>query len=92
VDESCRAVGRDPATVERTVTLLVRMPGGVGRDDDVDRRGRMSRALAGTPDEIADGLRAFAAVGVSHVQLVVDPITVGSIQALGPALAALDRG
>jgi alkanesulfonate monooxygenase SsuD/methylene tetrahydromethanopterin reductase-like flavin-dependent oxidoreductase (luciferase family) len=71
--------------------VLVRMPGGVGRDDEADRKGRMSRALTGTPDEIAHGLRAFAAVGVSHVQLVIDPITLGSIEALAPALAALDR-
>jgi alkanesulfonate monooxygenase SsuD/methylene tetrahydromethanopterin reductase-like flavin-dependent oxidoreductase (luciferase family) len=92
VDASCRDVGRDPATVERTVAVLVRMAGGLGRDEQFDHRGRTSRALTGTPDEIAEGLRAFAAVGVSHVQLVVDPITVGSIEALGPALAVLDRG
>jgi len=30
--------------------------------------------------------------GISHVQLVVDPITVPSIEALAPVLAALDRG
>jgi hypothetical protein len=29
---------------------------------------------------------------VSHVQLVVDPITVESIEAFGPILELLDRG
>ena len=31
VDEACRDVGRDPADVERTVAVLVRLPGGTGR-------------------------------------------------------------
>jgi hypothetical protein len=31
-------------------------------------------------------------VGIGHVQLVVDPITLPSIQALGPVLTELDRG
>jgi probable F420-dependent oxidoreductase len=33
VDEACRAVGRDPAEIERTVAVLVRLPGGTGRQD-----------------------------------------------------------
>jgi hypothetical protein len=37
-------------------------------------------------------LRAFAREGIAHVQLVVDPITLGSIVALAPMLADLDRG
>jgi len=42
--------------------------------------------------ELADALRAYAAIGVAEVQLVVDPITQESIEALGPMLAELDRG
>jgi hypothetical protein len=41
---------------------------------------------------IADGLRAYAALGLAEVQLVVDPITQESIEALGAVLADLDRG
>jgi alkanesulfonate monooxygenase SsuD/methylene tetrahydromethanopterin reductase-like flavin-dependent oxidoreductase (luciferase family) len=47
--------------------------------------------VAGSPDEIAGVLRAFAAQGISHVQLVVDPITLASLDALAPVLEALDR-
>jgi hypothetical protein len=36
-------------------------------------------------------LRAFADAGVSHVQLVLDPITLDSIDALCPTLAALGK-
>jgi hypothetical protein len=35
-------------------------------------------------------LREFASEGISHVQLVIDPITVVSIERLGPVLEALD--
>ena len=31
VDDACRRAGRDPAAVERTVAVQVRMPGGTGR-------------------------------------------------------------
>jgi hypothetical protein len=41
---------------------------------------------------MADALRAFAREGISHVQLVLDPITEGSIRALEPVLNDLDQG
>jgi probable F420-dependent oxidoreductase len=88
VDAACAAVGRDPATLEKTVAVLVRLPGAVGREE-VDSHGRTSRALAGSTGQIADGLAAFAEVGIGHVQLVVDPITLESIEALGPVIQAL---
>jgi probable F420-dependent oxidoreductase len=92
VDEACAAVGRDPAEVELTVAVLVRMPGGTGRVMG-DTNPRMDAPpLQGSPEAIAAGLRAYAAEGIGHVQLVVDPITEASVAALAPALEALDRG
>ena len=51
VDEACRDVGRDPADVERTVAILVRLPGGTGRlqgrcraGQDAGRQQRTGRA------------------------------------------------
>ncbi len=87
IDAACRAVGRDPATLERTVALLVALPGAVGRatsmvDDPVER-------IDGQPEALATALRGFADEGVEHVQLVLDPITVESIAALEPALERL---
>jgi alkanesulfonate monooxygenase SsuD/methylene tetrahydromethanopterin reductase-like flavin-dependent oxidoreductase (luciferase family) len=87
VDETCEKVGRDPAEVERTVAVLVRTSLADNPTDETDRRGRKSKALMGSSQQIADGLRAFAELGVGHVQLVVDPITLGSIEELAPALA-----
>jgi len=91
LDEACRDVGRDPATVERTAAVHVRMPGGQGRLMG-DSKGARIVPVEGPPEAIADALRAYAALGVAEVQLVVDPITEDAIAGLAPALAALDRG
>jgi alkanesulfonate monooxygenase SsuD/methylene tetrahydromethanopterin reductase-like flavin-dependent oxidoreductase (luciferase family) len=88
VDAACRAAGRDPAEVERTVALIVAMTGAIGRGSAVTDDA--FEPIDGDPATLARTLTAFAHVGVRHVQLVLDPITVDSIRALEPALAALD--
>lgn len=88
VEEACLAVGRDPDTLALTAAVLVQV-----EDGEVARRGGPQKSappLVGSSYEIAAGLRAFAREGISHLQLVVDPITVGSIERLAPTLEALD--
>ena len=92
VDEACRAVGRDPATLEKTSAVFVGMPGAAGRLTKYDAQEAAAPALEGSPAAIADGLRAYADLGLAEVQLVVDPITIESIHALAAVLAELDRG
>jgi len=91
LDEACRKVGREPAEVERTVAVLVRLPGGTGRVMGDTTQAEI-QPVQGPPVEIASQLRAYADLGVAEVQLVVDPITTESIQSLAPVLAELDRG
>ena len=91
VDAACREVGRDPATLERTCAVLVALSGAVGRSSG-DRAARDIPPLSGSPEELADALRAFAAAGIGHVQLVLDPNTLGAIEEFAPVLALLDRG
>lgn len=91
VADVCARVGRDPEAVEATVAVLVRMPGGTGRRQG-DYTDATPNPLQGPPEVIAEELKAYARAGVSHVQLVVDPITVESIEGLAPALEQLDRG
>ena len=38
---------------------------------------------------MAEVLRAYAAQGIGHVQLVMDPITRGSVEAFAPVLELL---
>jgi alkanesulfonate monooxygenase SsuD/methylene tetrahydromethanopterin reductase-like flavin-dependent oxidoreductase (luciferase family) len=88
VDGACLAVGRDPTSLERTVAVLVQLPTGVGR---ISGEAWTVPPLTGAPAAIAAGLQAYAQQGISHVQLVLDPITVGSIEALGRVLELLDH-
>lgn len=90
VDERLAAAGRDPSTVEATCAVYLQFPDGAGRVMG-DYLGVPSEPVRGTPSEMADQLRAFAAAGASHVQLVVDPITRDSIERLAEMLAELDR-
>jgi probable F420-dependent oxidoreductase len=88
VDAACRAAGRDPAQVERTVAVLVRLSGGRGR-----LQGDASRPppppLSGPAEVIAAELRRYAEEGIAEVQLVLDPITDAAIDELAPVLEQL---
>jgi probable F420-dependent oxidoreductase len=88
VDDACREVGRDPTKVERTVAVMVRLAGGQGRLMGDSKRGTIA-PIGGEPAEIAAALLAYARLGFAEVQLVVDPITEASIDALAPVLEAL---
>jgi alkanesulfonate monooxygenase SsuD/methylene tetrahydromethanopterin reductase-like flavin-dependent oxidoreductase (luciferase family) len=89
VDAACRSVGRDPATLERTVAVLVKFPGAPGGQQGYSNR-LTAEAISGEPAVLAAALRAFAAEGISHIQLVLDPITADSVAALAPTLALLN--
>ncbi len=91
VDAAARAAGRDPAAIERTVAVLVRLTGGRGRVQG-DFAQRDSPPLEGDPGSLAEALRAYAREGIGHVQLVLDPITLASLEEFAPVLELLDRG
>ncbi len=87
VDGACNDVGRDPASLERTVAVLVQM-----EDEPIERRGRIYDEVPPVrPAALADHLAALAAEGISHVQLVLDPITIDSIEALRTTLDRFSR-
>ncbi len=91
LDSACEAVGRDPATLGRSVTLLVAdessepwwasMP----FEEDVGQ----VKPLQGAPEDIAASLREFADLGIDTIQLQLDSCTVENIEKLGPVLEAL---
>jgi probable F420-dependent oxidoreductase len=91
VDAACRDVGRDPADVRRTVAIQVRLPGGHGRImGDASTTDRIV-PLEGSPERMADELRAYAAAGVEEVQAVLDPIDRSSIEQFAAVLPLLER-
>jgi alkanesulfonate monooxygenase SsuD/methylene tetrahydromethanopterin reductase-like flavin-dependent oxidoreductase (luciferase family) len=64
LDAACRAVGRDPASLQRTVGVNVRF---TGSSDEP--------ALTGDVDEIAAGIRAYADDGTGHLIAAIEPKT-----------------
>ena len=90
VDAAARDVGRNPAEIARTVAVHVRMPGGTGRTMGDDSTTARTAPLEGEPEAIAAGLRAYADVGVSEVQIVLDPIDRPSVERFARVLPHLD--
>ena len=86
VDAALEEAGRDPATVERTVSLLVDRPTATGRPSE-EKPGLKPRE----PEELAAHLASYADAGISHVQLMLDPNTPAGIEWAAGCLAALDR-
>lgn len=80
---ACKEVGRDPATLERTVGTFVHLP-------DNGRPAADDRAICGTNEEIAAQLPAFAAVGVRHLIVDIRPdISMQTIEQFGCVLALM---
>ena len=90
VDTTCREVGRDPDAVARTVAVLVQLPGGTGRAGGDSGQPAVA-PLGGSSEQIAAGLRAYADEGISHVQVVLDPITAAAVETMGAVLERLDQ-
>ena len=78
-----RAVGRDPATLTRSASVLVDF------DDPYGRPGQVVPSLTGSPRELADAYLRYAETGVDHLQLYPDPCTVDGIKRCAEALEYL---
>jgi alkanesulfonate monooxygenase SsuD/methylene tetrahydromethanopterin reductase-like flavin-dependent oxidoreductase (luciferase family) len=81
LDAACHDVGRDPSTLARTIGSLVSF------DDARDPPGRPS--LRGTPEQIAEGLRALAAAGATHITCMLSPADRHGIEQFAPVIAQL---
>jgi probable F420-dependent oxidoreductase len=91
VDAACRAVGRDPATLERTAAVMVDP---VGRPEGpviLARADLAPEPIAGPPAALAEALRAFVRAGLTHIQVHLHPNSLAGIEAFAPVLEALDR-
>lgn len=86
VDAAMELAGRDPATVERTVSLLVDLPTATGRPSEPK-----SGLRARTPEELAAHLVSYAGAGISHVQLMLDPNTDAGLEFAAQSLELLDN-
>jgi alkanesulfonate monooxygenase SsuD/methylene tetrahydromethanopterin reductase-like flavin-dependent oxidoreductase (luciferase family) len=104
LDAACRARGRDPATVERSIVVGV-SPRGYKIRGLTDVTGTPEEIAAevmpkyldrshltnmtGTPAEIADQLAAFVELGISHIQVILGRTTPASLEAFAPTIGYL---
>jgi alkanesulfonate monooxygenase SsuD/methylene tetrahydromethanopterin reductase-like flavin-dependent oxidoreductase (luciferase family) len=89
IDTASAAAGRDPGEVEKTVSVYIQLPGGTGR---ITGRGVLQDDIAhtGSREDLARLLRDYAALGIGHVQLVLDPIDSFSVEEMGEVLRLID--
>ena len=92
VESACAEVGRDPTAIERTVAVMVRLPGGAGRTMGDTSVAETAPALEGSLEAMAEEMRAYARAGIAEVQLVLDPIDRPSIERFAAVLRLLDAG
>jgi alkanesulfonate monooxygenase SsuD/methylene tetrahydromethanopterin reductase-like flavin-dependent oxidoreductase (luciferase family) len=84
LESACWEVGRDPATIGRTIGTSVLLPGFEGEPS-----GRPELRLSGSPTEIASQLEAFRQAGAEHVSCILDPWTVSGVERFGEVIQAL---
>jgi alkanesulfonate monooxygenase SsuD/methylene tetrahydromethanopterin reductase-like flavin-dependent oxidoreductase (luciferase family) len=92
MEAACRDVGRDPTTLKRSTWIQIQVPGH-SRSEDGPLAAETATwgAVSGTPEELADLLRGYAAEGFDRVSIWLDPCTPEGVEELGKSLEILDR-
>jgi alkanesulfonate monooxygenase SsuD/methylene tetrahydromethanopterin reductase-like flavin-dependent oxidoreductase (luciferase family) len=84
LDEALTAAGRDPATLERTVGVVVHDPEQDAQPEDED-------GLVGPVEDVAGALGEYAQLGFAHAIVLPQPMTLRSVQRVAEAVR-LSRG
>ena len=85
LDEACRAAGRDPAALVRSVGINIRLPGATGPGPVRRPPGQ----LPTTTEDPERTLRGFAEAGFAHGIVWLEPMNESSLDRLGRAVAHL---
>lgn len=94
IDAACMEVGRDPASLKRSAGVMVDLPGlGPSQDWLWAKLVRQPRhPLTGSVEEMAAALQAYAALGITHIQVWLDPPGPDGVEAFAPVLDVLRSG
>lgn len=87
VDAACDEVGRDPATLGRSLGVLVS-----GTGITQTHLSRLDAPLTGSAEELAAYFRQFADEGIDGLQVWAYPYTPEGLEAFAPVLEILDKG
>ena len=90
VDAAATEAGRSAGEIGATAAVYVQFAGGAGRVMGDSGYAATVVPVQGEPTAVADHLQAMAEAGAVHVQLVLDPITVETIEQAGRAVSLLD--
>ena len=85
ITEAAERAGRSPDEIDRSACVLVAMDGATN-DRPYDKA---CPPVAGTPEVIADHIRALAAAGADEVIVVANPITESSVRYLTQVVEAV---
>jgi alkanesulfonate monooxygenase SsuD/methylene tetrahydromethanopterin reductase-like flavin-dependent oxidoreductase (luciferase family) len=87
VERTCEEVGRDPASIGRSIGIAVAPPGrpATGFWEDGD-------PVMGSLDEIVDTLGRFADMGVTRLEIMAVGDQLSAIEELAPVVAAVNAG
>jgi alkanesulfonate monooxygenase SsuD/methylene tetrahydromethanopterin reductase-like flavin-dependent oxidoreductase (luciferase family) len=78
LDAICAEIGRDPATIGRSVGVSVNPTIAAGARDDV---------VSGSAEAIADQVRSFRDGGFTRLEIMFSPGTMAALDALAPVVA-----
>jgi alkanesulfonate monooxygenase SsuD/methylene tetrahydromethanopterin reductase-like flavin-dependent oxidoreductase (luciferase family) len=94
IDGFCEKQGRDPATLERSCTVLVADDSGDAWWDRLPSEQYAEEGqlvpLNGSPESMAEVLLEYQAAGISHIQASIEPTTPEVIEKFGRVLEAID--
>ena len=82
LDTACAEEGRDPATLATTVGVIVQPPQLTSHEDLPPER-----ALFGTPEQVAAGMKQYADLGVEHLICTAEQVTPEIVDWLGEVVA-----
>ena len=83
--QACAKQGRDVATVDLSIGTLAHIlaPGETRKADE--------KGIVGEAEEVAEGLAAFAALGVQHLIIIITPEDISGIERFGKVIELLDE-
>jgi probable F420-dependent oxidoreductase len=82
--KACAIVGRDATAVELTVGTAVKLL-------SAGEKAEETKAISGSPEAIARRLESFAREGATHVIVLLEPLTMESIEQFGHIVELLHR-
>ncbi len=85
LDQACAAIGRDPASIGRSVGVFIDTLG-----DGIAEADGLGTPLTGTAEQIADTVRELGAMGFTRVEMMPWPASDAVFEPLGEVLRLLE--